>query len=135
MAILVDTGILYALADRRDAWHQRARTWLEKTSELVLAPVTVLPEVCHLMHRRLGAAAERAFVRSLAKGELETEALRAVDLARCDELMDRYPELGFVDLSIVAAAERLKIVTIATTDRDHFRRVRPKHTTAFRLVP
>ncbi len=135
MAILVDTGILYALADRRDGWHERARRWYERTPILLLVPVTVIPEVCYLMHRRLGAAAERAFVGSLAKGELETEALRAGDLARCDELLDRYAELGFVDLSVVAMAERLKISTIATTDRNHFSRVRPRHATAFRLLP
>jgi uncharacterized protein len=43
--------------------------------------------------------------------------------------------MGFVDLSIVSVAERLKIATIATTDRAHFARVRPKHVAAFRLVP
>jgi predicted nucleic acid-binding protein len=49
--------------------------------------------------------------------------------------MARYPELGFVDVSLVAVSERLKISAIATTDRRHFSRIRPKHTAAFRLLP
>ena len=49
--------------------------------------------------------------------------------------MRRYPEIGFVDASLVAVAERLKIDTIATTDRRHFQIIRPKHTRAFNLVP
>ena len=89
----------------------------------------------YLLHTRLGAAAELAFVQSLAGGELDVEDLRRTDLARSGEVMRRYPEIGFVDASIVAMAERLKIETIATTDRRHFQRIRPKHTKSFTLVP
>jgi hypothetical protein len=32
-------------------------------------------------------------------------------------------------------AERLKIASIATTDRRHFAGIRPKHVTAFELLP
>jgi predicted nucleic acid-binding protein len=135
MAILVDTGILYALADADDRWHQAANAWLEDVSELLIVSVTALPEVAYLLHTRLGAAAELAFVQSLAGGELEVEDLRRADLVRSAEVMRRYPEIGLVDASIVAMAERLKIDTIATTDRRHFESIRPKHTKAFKLVP
>jgi len=135
MAILVDTGILYALADADDRWHQAANAWLEDVSELLIVSVTALPEVAYLLHTRLGAAAELAFVQSLAGGELEVEDLRRADLVRSAEVMRRYPEIGLVDASIVAMAERLKIETIATTDRRHFESIRPKHTKAFTLVP
>ena len=135
MAILVDTGILYALADADDRWHQPANVWLEDVSELLIVSVTALPEVAYLLHTRLGAAAELAFVQSLAGGELEVEDLRRTDMVRCAEVMRRYPDVGFVDASIVAIAERLKIEAIATTDRRHFQSIRPKHTKAFRLLP
>lgn len=135
MAILLDTGILYALADADDDWHERAREWLDEVGELLIAPVTVLPEVADLLHTRIGPEAERRFVQSLAAGELEVDYLKPADLARTHELMARYPTLGFVDLSIVAIAERLRIQTVATTDRRHFRAVAPKHTRALTLVP
>jgi predicted nucleic acid-binding protein len=50
-------------------------------------------------------------------------------------LMAKYPDLGFVDSSVVAIAERLIIGTIATTDRWHFTAVRPSHVERFTLVP
>jgi predicted nucleic acid-binding protein len=135
MAILVDTGILYALADADDRWHEPANAWLDDVSELLIVSVTALPEVAYLLHTRLGPAAELAFVQSLAGGEIEVEDLRRTDLARCGDVMRRYPEIGFVDASMVAIAERLKIEAIATTDRRHFQTIRPKHARAFRLVP
>jgi len=53
------------------------------------------------------------------------------------ELVARYHDLplGSVDASVVAAAERLGISTIATVDRRHFSVVRPAHVSAFELVP
>ena len=58
MAVLVDTGILYALADADDAWHARAVEWTDEVAELLIVPVTVLPEVAYLLpqaRRRRGA--------------------------------------------------------------------------------
>ena len=135
MAVLVDTGVLYALADADDAWHERARDWIDDTNELLIVPVTVLPEIVYLLHSRLGAPAELAFVQSAAAGELEIEPLRQQDLARSTDVMRRYPVVGFVDATIVAMAERLKIETIATTDRRHFGLVKSRHTKGYQLVP
>jgi predicted nucleic acid-binding protein len=135
MAVLVDTGILAALAEADDRWHKPARDWLTKTSTLLLVPSTVLPEVTYLLQTRLGPDAELAFVQSMAVGELDVEELRRPDLARCLEILRRYPEIGFTDASIVAMSERLKIATIATTDRRHFSSVRPKHVKGFEIVP
>ena len=135
MAILVDTGILYALADADDAWHGRARAWIEDTGDLLIVPVTVLPEVAYLLHTRLGPDVELAFVQSVAAGDLEVEPVAAKDLSRCAEVLRRYPMLGFVDASVVALAERLKIRAVATTDRRHFSAVSPKHAPRFDLLP
>jgi predicted nucleic acid-binding protein len=135
MALLVDTGVLYALADRRDAWHARVREYLEAHAHTLLAPVTILPEVAYLLRDRIGPHAELAFVRSIAKGELAVEPLQRGDLSRAGALMETYGELGFVDTTVVAIAERLKAESIATTDRRHFGSVRPSHRDRFLLVP
>jgi len=133
--LLVDTGILYALADKSDAWHRKARTLLEGLHDTLLVPVTVLPEVAYLLHQRIGARAERAFVRSIAHRELAVEEIRHHDWRRIEELVGEYEEIGLVDASLVAVAERLKLDTIATTDRRHFGAVRPRHAERFTLVP
>jgi len=135
MPQVVDTGILFALADRSDAWHERARAWAESSSETLLAPVTILAEVAYLLRERIGPDAEAAFVESLARGELAVENLSAKDWTRTLDVMRSYTQLGFVDATVVAIAERLKVRTIATTDRRHFGMVRPAHVDRFTLVP
>lgn len=135
MPILVDTGILFALADEDDAWHLRARGWLEGTTEALLVPVTVLPEVAYLLRSRLGPLAELRFVESLVYKELAVEGLTSSDLERTAELLEQYGDLGFVDTTVIAIGERLGVASIATTDRRHFAQVRPRHRPAFELIP
>lgn len=135
MAVLVDTGILYALADKDDDWHGRAKQWVTATQELLLVPVVVLPETAYLISRRLGSKAEQVFISSLAAEELGVEPLKRADLSRSAALMTRFPDIGFVDATVVAMAERLRLTTIATTDRRHFAAVRPSHIASFMLVP
>lgn len=135
--VLADTGPLYALIDRSDAWHGRVVRWWAEEPRRVVIPVTVLPEVSYLLQTRIGAMAEQAFVRAVADGEFVIEPLEPGDTARAAELMREYPDLplGFVDASIVAIAERLEARQILTTDRRHFGVIRPRHTDAFSLLP
>ena len=135
MPLLVDTGVLYALADRRDAWHARVRDYLASQRDALLVPITVVPEVGYLLRERIGEKAERAFVSALANGELAVESIGRRDLQRAHELMGAYDWLGVVDATVIAIAERLKLSTIATTDRRHFGVVRPAHVDRFALVP
>jgi predicted nucleic acid-binding protein len=135
MPILLDTGVLYALADRDDDWHGRCVAYLDGLNEPVLSTVTVIPEAAYLIRERLGRRAEHALIRSITDRELDVEALRDADWARAVELMQKYPDIGFVDASVAAIAERLRLPSIATTDRRHFATIRPRHRRAFELHP
>lgn len=135
--ILADTGALYALADRRDAWHERVRAYWEEHGEPWVVPVSVVTEAAFLYARRLGPEAESDFVASLAAGDFTVETLESGDYARAADLIRAYGDLplGFVDSSLVAVAERLEVDTLLTTDRRHFTVVRPAHVPRLRLVP
>ena len=63
--------------------------------------------------------------------------LTEADYQRIIELVERYADMGIgtVDASIVAAAERLGITTVATLNRRDLAVVRPTHVDAFDLVP
>ncbi len=135
MALLLDTGILYALADEDDAWHERARRLLKERPDVLLVPLTVLPEAAYLTRLRLGFSAELALVRSVVVAELSIQNLTSKDFERIAVVMAKYPDVGFVDASVVAIAERLRLHTIATTDRRHFSKIRPLHVKSFELVP
>ena len=104
--ILVDTGPLYALADRDDNWHHRTVRFLELSRDELIVPVTVLPEAAYLLAAHLGAQAEQRLERSIIDGEMEVEELTIPDLRRSLELMRRYEdaEVGFVDATVVAIA-------------------------------
>jgi hypothetical protein len=136
-AVLVDTGPLYAMADRDDDWHGRVVGFVERSSDELIVPVAVLPEAAYLLAAHLGPEAEQRLVRSVVNGEMAVEDLTIPDLRRILELLQRYAEarIGFVDASIVATAERLRISRILTTDRRDFALVRPRHCKAFELLP
>lgn len=100
-------------------------------------PVLVITEVTYLLATRLGARAEVRFLGDLASGALTALEVDPADWIRIAELVGGYADLplGTVDASVVAAAERLGVETIATFDRRHFAVVRPRHVTNFDLVP
>lgn len=137
MTIVADTGPLYALVDSSDAWNERVTGWWKSAPRDVVVPVTVLPEVTYLLSRRIGPAAEEAFVRSVADGEIVLEPVELDDIARAADLMRDYADvsLGFVDATVVAVAERLGVRELLTTDRRHFNVVRPRHLRSFVLLP
>jgi predicted nucleic acid-binding protein len=135
--VVVDTGPLIAVADRDDAHHQDCIAWFDHHDGSVIVPAPVIVEVCWLLGRRVGPAAEAAFLAGLAGDDPRIEALGPVDYERTAELVDRYADmdLGFVDASVIAVAERLGIATVATINHRDFRVVRPTHIDAFTLVP
>jgi len=135
--ILVDTGPLYAAADKDDDWHLRTVRFLENSRDDFLVPITVLPEATYLLAANLGAEAERKLLQSIVNGEMSVEELTIQDLRRTLELLRRYEdaEIGFVDATVVAIAERLKIRRILTTDRRDFSLIRPRHCKEFELLP
>lgn len=135
--VVMDTGIIYALADRRDAWHGRAVAWFGGFKGRLVVPVTVVPEACYLLNTHLFPEAEAAFVRSLTNGELKLEKVDEADMARALEVLATYADanIGLVDATVVAVAERLKAATILTTDRRHFSLIHPKHRERFLLAP
>lgn len=135
--IVVDTGPLYAAADTSDAHHAACAELLTNPSDQLLVPVSVVVETSFLIERHLGPGAEAAFLRSLAPAGVVVEQLSEDDLARMAELVTTYADvpLGAVDASVVAIAERTAATTIISLDRRHLTVVRPRHTTAFTLLP
>lgn len=136
-AALVDTGILYALADKGDAWHRRAAASVVGFPGRLMVPASVIPEACYLLNSCLGPFAETAFLVALNNREMSVEQVTAPDMVRIVEILKKYADanIGFVDASLVAVAERLRINTIFTTDRRHFSLIKPAHCSAFTLLP
>ena len=66
--IAVDTGFLYALVDRNDAWHERAKALAPTSSDGWITTWPVLTETTHLMMRWLGPEFACALMDDVAGG-------------------------------------------------------------------
>jgi predicted nucleic acid-binding protein len=137
MTTIVDTSFLFALADLKDANHQRAVDMAAGMDGLLILPITVLPETCYLIDSRLGHVAMRRFIDTVATGDFQVESVNRDDLSRVTEVLNQYADarVDFVDATIVALAERLKVTRILTLDRRHFELFRPQHCAAFEILP
>lgn len=137
MALVVDSGALYAAVDRNDTHHRRCRELLAGTAERILIPAPVLVEVDQLIYARLHAGIFLALLDDIAAGAYEIEPLIDGDYTRARELCARYEDarVGFVDAAVLAVVERLNEPKLATLDQRHFNLMRPRHVDALRLLP
>ncbi len=128
---------MYAYVDADDRHHRASLALLRSHPGPLVVPVLVVTEVAYLVATRLGTDAEVRFLGDLASGAFTAEPVHPRDWLRIAELTSRYRDLplGFVDASVVAAAERLGVTELATVDRRHFSVVRPRHAAAFTLLP
>jgi uncharacterized protein len=122
VALLLDTGIVYAYYDRADRWHGRAVSLINSEVGGLLLPAAVVPEVDHLLGARLGREARRLFYRGLVEASFLLVELSQDRIARVVEVDRQFADLdlGFVDIAVVVLAESLGVPRIATTDRRHF---------------
>lgn len=120
--IAVDSGFLYALVDRRDAWHARAAARLDTAMEGWVTTWPVLTETCHLFHRSTSPQDAVALMRDVAEGGLLLWSPPDEDLARIPVLMHKYARLpmDLADASLVLLAEHLGHGRILTTDERDF---------------
>jgi hypothetical protein len=137
VALILDTGPLYASLDRSDADHVACRSLIEAAREPLLIPSPVLVEVDYWIHQRLQPGVLVALLADIEAGAYAVEDLAPSDYSRIRELCDRYADsdIGFVDASVLAITERLDEPKLATLDRRHFGMLRPRHVEALTLLP
>jgi predicted nucleic acid-binding protein len=132
---VVDAGPLYAAADADDVDHEASLRVLSRPDLRLVVPALVVAEATYFVGRRLGAAAESAFLHGL--GAMDVEGPSDEDFARMAGLVEEYADfpLGGTDASVIALAERLDAATVVTLGHRHFAAVRPRHREAFELLP
>ncbi|MDP6072966.1 MAG: PIN domain-containing protein [SAR202 cluster bacterium] len=137
MALILDTGPVYALLDRDDLDHAVSRQLIESAVEPLVIPAPVLVEVDYLVRIRLHAGVMISFLDDVVENAYSIEELRAEDYRRVRELCDLYSDsdIGFVDDAVLAVVERLNEPKLAMLDHRHFGMLRPRHVDALRLLP
>lgn len=137
MAIVADSGALYALYDKQDSNHRAVREAIKAEDGPILIPAALLAEIDYLLRVRIGLAAEQRFLEGIEKGAFTVEAFTPADAAFCRKLLLQYQDLdlGLADASVIATAERLGIRKILTVDERDFRAVKTAKGESFTLLP
>ena len=137
MALVLDTGPLYASLDRRDADHQACRRLIDTVAEPLVVPALVLVEVDYWIRKWLHAGVLVALLSYIEAGAYLVEDLLPGDYRRVREICERYSgaDIGFVDAAVLSFVERLNERKLSTLDRRHFGVLRPRHLDALRLPP
>lgn len=126
--ILADAGFLYALLDKDDAWHVRAKNASRDIKEKWITTWPVLTEAAHLITRWLGAEPAVALMQDVAEGDIAVWNITPEVCRKVPALMKRYADLpmDLADASLLLLAESLGHGRILTTDERDFRTYRWK---------
>ena len=137
MALVLDTGPLYAAYDRRDADHTACRRLIESTDEELLIPAPVIVEFDYLTQSRKILQGPKILLEDILDGAFNVISLTFTDYERCRELVSQYSDfdIGFVDAAVLAVTERLNEPKLATLDHRHFHTLRPRHVNSLQLLP
>lgn len=136
--ILIDSSFACALYSAKDKYWERAvRFALADRTSIRVFPDVALTEIAQVLTKNHVTGGVQILLRALQTPLTRIEAVTKDDLNRVDELLITYADsrLDFVDLCIVALAERLNIAEICTFDRRDFAIVRPKHVESLTLLP
>jgi hypothetical protein len=98
VALILNTGPIYASLDRSDADHAACRALIEAAEEPLVIPAPVLVEVDFWIHRRLSPGVLAALLSDVESGAYVVADLEVADYARVRELCDRYAGASERDL-------------------------------------
>lgn len=137
--ILVDTGALYALADRQDAHHRDAEAYFRGAHEreVLAVPASVVVEAALFLEARLGTHAARALWDDIGGEVFYLLPITHNTLVTARRIDRKYADanLGLVDCTCLALCEEHHIGTVFTYDRRHFGLYRPTFADSLKLVP
>jgi len=131
-----DTGFVVALLNQSDIKHSDVVAIYQNYQQILL-PQTVLAEVAYLVGRSAGVSTVAAFLKGLSASRFHLIPLSETDVIRVSEILEEYKDsrIDFVDATVMAIAERLKITLILTLDQRDFRLFRPQHCDCFEILP
>lgn len=120
--IIVDTGAMIALIDRKDPHHQTMVAAYEAHAHEWVLPWAILPEIDYLLGAHVSAASQDAFLADLSDAGYAVEWGEEADLDDALRITRQYKalRLGLVDAIVMAVAARHRAAAIATLDVRHF---------------
>jgi predicted nucleic acid-binding protein len=115
---LIDSGILVAYYSASDRHHPQVCTLFEHCTSQFVTTVSCITEVMWLLSANWQV--QNQFLNGVIREVFQCSPLLPQDFLRIAELNVQHANVGadFVDLSLIAVSERLKIPAIVTLDAD-----------------
>jgi predicted nucleic acid-binding protein len=136
MALVLDTGVIFAALDASDAFHGPCAELLETHPNLVV-PAPVFVEVERLCQRFATLDAWSTLCEDVYGGAYTIYPLDAPLLYRAAELQRKYKDLplGLVDATVLVTCDALGEERVATLDHRHFSVVQSDKGHPFEILP
>lgn len=111
---------MIALFDRDDDFHQPVQDFLRHYVGSLHTSIAVITEVTHLLD--FSVRAQLDFLDWVRLGAVAIETIDRVDLANICRMTAKYADLpmDFADATLVQIAEREKIPSVVSIDRDFY---------------
>lgn len=116
--VIVDTGVLVAAIDRRDSFHEWAKTELSTIEKPLLSYEAVITESYFLLQNVYGG--REAIVAWLETGLVRVAFCLADEVQRVGQLLEQYESvpMSLADGCLVRMAEQFSTSSILTLDSD-----------------
>jgi len=133
--ILIDTGPIVAILDKRDQHHEICKTHAKRLPEVWYTCWPVITEACYLLRRRPDLV-ER-LIEMVDEGHYELLDIAAEEITQVGGVLAKYrdQEIDLADACLVHLADRESISTVFTVDDRHFRLFRNAAGDPLRLLP
>jgi predicted nucleic acid-binding protein len=117
--VLLDTGVIVALLDRSERFHERSKDAVEALGNSPLVTCeAVIAESCYLLRRISGAP--QAVLDNVAQGHFQIPFELSRSAAEVLRLLHKYRDrpADFADVCLIHLAGQLRSGEILTLDRD-----------------
>lgn len=137
MALVLDTGVLFAAHVSDEDDHEACRALLTDTSEPLVIPAPVFVELEYLFRARATLRSWISFAADVADGGYSIFPLDGAGVRAAALLQEKYADLplGLVDAAVFTACVALRERKVATLDRRHFSILRTDDGSALTLLP
>jgi predicted nucleic acid-binding protein len=137
VALVLDTGVLYAALDAADRDHSACARLIETADEQLIVPAAVLVELDYFVRKFASADAWLVFTEDVHAGAYAVYPLDPPTLLMAARIQSKYADLplGLVDASVFAVCQALGEPKVATLDRRHFGILRTEDDHVLEVLP
>jgi predicted nucleic acid-binding protein len=117
-SVIIDTGIVVALIDKRDKWHVWANDEADKLFPPFLTSEAVITEASYLL--RNAANGQQQLLSFVEEGFLQISFSLQTEIKTIQRLMNKYKDvpMDFADACLVRMSELIENSVVFTLDSD-----------------